>query len=503
MNHQYRTEGNSGAASMGSMTAGMAKNSQFLKESFKIYDEDPASDKHVTNVPFTSKEKELELGMTRPASGYNDIWAAILFIVSIAAVILLFVFSVGSIRFQDGGGPSEPDPSFPHGNDFLVALGLNTIYTMTIAISICVLYMLALYRFPRQMIIGSFVATIAINVALTLYCLTQGALLGGGCLILFTCMELAIMYLWRDRIAFSALLLETCVGILKKYNGVFVAPITGFFFSNGYIAFVALTAIAVSFKLQDSGLLLITIIFLLFSIFWTAQVALNTVHVIIAGVVGTFYFVHETGAPRLRHPTASAAKRALTTSFGSICFGSLFVAVIQLIKALLQYTRQNSRNFVFMCADCLLGLIENLIRYFNKYAFTEVAIYGKPYVEAAKDTWQLVQSSGIDILVNDNILGYVFAIACLVTALVTGVCGFLINGWHSPAWSPAELFFMIITSIFIGLISMSIVAETINSAVSSIIVCYCEDPAALKRTKPELFERFQSSLSRRPIHDVV
>jgi hypothetical protein len=35
----------------------------------------------------------------------------------------------------------------------------------------------------------------------------------------------------------------------------------------------------------------------------------------------------------------------------------------------------------------------------------QVAIYGKTYCRAAKDTWHLVHSHGIQAIVNDNIIG--------------------------------------------------------------------------------------------------
>ena len=42
------------------------------------------------------------------------------------------------------------------------------------------------------------------------------------------------------------------------------------------------------------------------------------------------------------------------------------------------------------CVDCFLGLIQWLITYFNHYAYTVVALYGKAYIPAAKDTWSII-----------------------------------------------------------------------------------------------------------------
>merc|ERR1711916_133773 len=103
--------------------------------------------------------------------------------------------------------------------------------------------------------------------------------------------------------------------------------------------------------------------------------------------------------PTQTNPTLSAFKRASTYSFGSIAFGSLIIALIQTVKFVLNSARRAHRNeFFIACVDCLLGCIENLVRYFNTYAFTQVAVYGKDYITAAKDTWSLFLSHGFDII---------------------------------------------------------------------------------------------------------
>ncbi|RUS12905.1 plasma-membrane choline transporter-domain-containing protein, partial [Endogone sp. FLAS-F59071] len=41
--------------------------------------------------------------------------------------------------------------------------------------------------------------------------------------------------------------------------------------------------------------------------------------------------------------------------------------------------------------------------YFNYYAYTQVAIYGKDFCTAAKDTWTLIKDRGIEAIINDNL----------------------------------------------------------------------------------------------------
>jgi len=132
-------------------------------------------------------------------------------------------------------------------------------------------------------------------------------------------------------------------------------------------------------------------------------------------------------------------KRAITTSFGSICFGSLIIAVIQTLKALARQARREGSDegnllvvILACCAECILQCIGDIIEYFNVYAFTEVAIYGKSYCQAAKDTWTICKSHGIEALINDNLIGNVLSIGSLtigcLSTVITCALGFLILG---------------------------------------------------------------------------
>jgi hypothetical protein len=112
--------------------------------------------------------------------------------------------------------------------------------------------------------------------------------------------------------------------------------------------------------------------------------------------------------------------RATTTSFGSICLGSLLVAILQTIRTLLRSLRRESDNLIACLAECLIGCIENLLQYFNIYAFAQVAIYGKSYCQAAKDTWHLISSHGIKAIINDDLISGVLTMGVFVGGCICG-----------------------------------------------------------------------------------
>ena len=81
--------------------------------------------------------------------------------------------------------------------------------------------------------------------------------------------------------------------------------------------------------------------------------------------------------------------RAMTTSFGSICFGSLLVAIVQATRALAEAARNNDNQILVCIADCLLSCLQSILEYFNKWAFVYVGLYGYSYIEAGKSEFVL------------------------------------------------------------------------------------------------------------------
>ena len=92
-----------------------------------------------------------------------------------------------------------------------------------------------------------------------------------------------------------------------------------------------------------------------------------------------------------------AIKRSLTTSFGSICFGSLLVAILRLLQVIVHFITEKMKRlqtninstrrltlFVLSCLSSLLKVLDKSVSYFNRYAFTYVGIYGLDFMSASR-----------------------------------------------------------------------------------------------------------------------
>ena len=120
---------------------------------------------------------------------------------------------------------------------------------------------------------------------------------------------------------------------------------------------------------------------LLVALFWSEQVFQNTIHATVAGVVSTWWFVPEEANSCCSKGIWGSFIRSTTTSFGSICFGSLLVAIIKALRVMVESARSDSEGgcaaFLLCLVDCLLSCLEGILEYFNKFAY----IYGKAMLQ--------------------------------------------------------------------------------------------------------------------------
>jgi len=222
------------------------------------------------------------------------------------------------------------------------------------------------------------------------------------------------------------------------------------------------------------------------------QLIKAVLHATVAGTVGSWYFL----SPNVpRNPTARALRRALSTSFGSLCLGSLVVAILQVLRALARSASKKSGGTLRSFCLCMLGFVDVLLRFFNEFAYTQVALYGKNFTRASRDTWTLlVHHSGGDALVQRDLVASALALGAvlsgLATALLVGLWARAQFGQSSPLWWEALL-----ASFAIGYGSISLVSAIVESGVCALYVCYAENPTPLASINPSLYSLFISVTS--------
>ncbi|KQK00039.1 hypothetical protein BRADI_3g46940v3 [Brachypodium distachyon] len=161
------------------------------------------------------------------------------------------------------------------------------------------------------------------------------------------------------------------------------------------------------------------------SLFWTGAILSNTVHVIVSGMV-FLVLIHggQAAASMPPKPLLKSLQYAVTTSFGSICYGSLFTAAIRTLRWEIRGIRSKigSNECLLCCVDFFFHIVETLVRFFNKYAYVQIAVNGQSFNRSARDAWELFQSTGIEALIAYDCSGAVLLMSTILGGLITGTC---------------------------------------------------------------------------------
>jgi len=371
------------------------------------------------------------------------------------------------------------------GGDFMAIAKDIQMVAILVAVSLLlsIAYLQLMKSFTAPLIYIGIGFTVLSFVSVAVYWFYVGNLIGAIIFAIFAVVVIVYFFMIRSRIPFAVEMIKSVVSIIQMYPA---TQLVAYLSILVQIAWVCLWIFAVIIAQRFSGTpSAVAFIFLLLSFYWVSEVIKNVVHVTASGVVATVYFM---GDMMPTNPTLGALKRSLTTSFGSICLGSLIVSLIKTIRAIVQMMRSENNNLLLCLVDCILGCIDSLIQYFNHYAYCQVAIYGKSFVEAAKATWNLIKEAGLEAIANDNLIDGVLWMGVLFNALITGIAAIGVSHVFSGDSEASYILFFILGFV-IGFIMMILAMQVVDSGVACTFVCFAEDREALQRTNPHLYQR--------------
>jgi hypothetical protein len=359
----------------------------------------------------------------------------------------------------------------------LILLAFGVVTTVLVAYA----GLLVIAMWPAQLI---FIQSVVCSMFFAMsagVALTQGSMLGALLSTIFTFMPLLWIYLIQDRIPFTATMLCATVAVLRRHKSLFAISFCSVMVCWATLVVFTVCVMPSVLRLASGWVMGKDIVYPLiavFAFFWVQEVLNALVHVTVCGVVATWYFAGEECMPD--SPVKTSFQRAVTTSFGSVCFGSLVTAIVSFIHFVIDSIRSgNDENSFVMCLmEYLVGCIEDLVRYFNEYAFVHVAIYGCSYMDAAKETWTLVKECVFSAVFNDCLAGQVVSIMTLMSAVfVAAFTGFVT--WNILAATVMFVMTWVVCSIFYS---------PIASCVTTIFVCFAEVPVGLQLSSPVLYD---------------
>ncbi|CZR62558.1 probable protein PNS1 [Phialocephala subalpina] len=438
---------------------------------------------------------------------YNDLWAAILFILTFGGFVAVSGLAIHGYASQGSGAIYDSNNT--------VSLNSNTIilfaFVLCVAFVISAAYFWIIRAFTKQAIWITGILQIVFGIGTAIVYFARHWYSAAIVYLVFSIFYIICFISWVPRIPFSVLMLQTVIDVSKNYGHVFLVSLIGGVIATAFAGWFSVTLVAVYFKYYpgspgcdangggcSKAKVIGLLVFITFAGYWITEVIKNVIHVSISGVYGSWYFCANKPGGFPKGATRGAFKRAMTYSFGSISFGSLLVALIQILRQACSIAQQNEAaqgnimGTIFFCIlGCFIGLLDWAIQFINEYAFSYIALYGKAYITAAKATWTMMKDRGVDALVNECLISPVLTMGAVFVAYLSSFLAYLYLSFTKPDYNEGNAFTAVVMAFafLIGLQIANIFLVPIKSGVSTFFVAMAFDPQVLINDFPDLYLR--------------
>jgi len=227
-----------------------------------------------------------------------------------------------------------------------------------------------------------------------------------------------------------------------------------------------------------------------FIFLWTVQLIQAIGMCSIAGAVCRWYWSRDKSVEEIgRFPIWRSFKNCFRYHFGSLCFGSLVIAIVQFIRYCLMYLDQKTKglqekNILLKIAmkvvQCCVCCLEKCLKFITRNAYILVAMKGKSFCSATVDAFTLILSNIAQI----GVIGTVsFIILLLAKITITTGCGYLMflyvdNDAQYQSGGVNELSAPIIPVLCTVLVAWAISSAFMNVydlTIDTILLCFCCD----------------------------
>eukprot|EP00929_Paragymnodinium_shiwhaense_P118668 TRINITY_DN90580_c0_g1_i1.p1 TRINITY_DN90580_c0_g1~~TRINITY_DN90580_c0_g1_i1.p1 ORF type:complete len:559 (+),score=139.09 TRINITY_DN90580_c0_g1_i1:96-1772(+) len=321
-------------------------------------------------------------------------------------------------------------------------------------------------------------------------------MIGLGAVYLF-----CIFFYFKQLIPFMIKLVEVIAKVTRENKGMMVVAIVGALMGLAWSVVCGICFFGAyqtySDELQNAtsaqqyGVIFICVLIFV----WGAQVAFAVCHVTYCGVFGRWYFKKPGGVTQ-------SLKVALTTSFGSICFGSFLIAAIRAVEAVVRSARTQAQQegsaltcIILLCLECVVSCIGDILEYFSEWAYVQCAVRGVKFTDAARITYSLCTCANIDFIIKDLLLGSVVSLGAILCGIVGGAVGAGIGYAFSSHTNSVAIGAVI--GLWGGILAGAAAAGIISSGTKAILALWAEDPEPLRLSQPETHDEFQARIASR------
>ncbi|XP_069644472.1 choline transporter-like protein 5 isoform X1 [Haliaeetus albicilla] len=224
-----------------------------------------------------------------------------------------------------------------------------------------------------------------------------------------------------------------------------------------------------------------------FVFLWLVNFAIALGQCTLAGAFASYYWASRKPADIPLWPLFSSFGRAIRYHTGSLAFGALILAIVQLIRVILEYldhklkgTQNSFTRFLLCCLKCCFWCLERFLKFINRNAYIMIAIYGKNFCTSAKEAFFLLMRNVVRVAVLDKVTDFLLFLGKILVAGGVGVLAFFFFTQRIPVFAQEaptlNYYWVPLLTVIIG---SYLVAHGFFSVyamcVDTLFLCFCED----------------------------
>ncbi|XP_014369456.2 choline transporter-like 2 isoform X4 [Papilio machaon] len=164
----------------------------------------------------------------------------------------------------------------------------------------------------------------------------------------------------------------------------------------------------------------------LLGFFWTMFFISGVADMMLASTFSTWYWT--TNKKNLPFFTLTAGiYRTLRYHLGTVALGSLIIAIVRVIRVILEYIDHKIKKFdnsftrcILCFCKCFFWCLENFLKFINKNAYIMCAVHGKNFCSSARDAFSLLMRNIVRVVVLDKVTDFIFFLSKLLISIGVG-----------------------------------------------------------------------------------
>ncbi|KAL5263312.1 hypothetical protein ACHWQZ_G008631 [Mnemiopsis leidyi] len=228
---------------------------------------------------------------------------------------------------------------------------------------------------------------------------------------------------------------------------------------------------------KDHDYIIYVWLYHLFGLYWGTEFFLACHEMAIAGAFCQFYWTRD--KRKVSFPVVRGIWWVFRYHLGTVAFGSCIIAIIQLIRTILAYIQNKTKDsqsevvkYLLMCLQCCLWCFEKVMKFINRNAYIYTAFKGSNFCTSCKKVFGLLMSNLVRVGVINCVGSFILFIGKFLVVMVTGILGYFmlskdeqIEYWAIP---------VLIASIFAFAVAHTFFS-VYEIGIDTIFVCFAED----------------------------